>query len=347
MNLKQLSKNLGLSQTTVSRALNGYPEVNEATRQRVLKAANDHNYRPHVRAKSLATGRAYAIGHVIPISTTHEMVNPIFGDFIAGAGETYSKNGYEMTLTVVDDQDEARAYRQLMSRGSVDGVVLHAPLITDSRIDLLRELGLPFVVHGRSSEEKGDYAWLDVNNTRAFQRATDFLIDLGHTRIALLNGLENMDFAHRRRLGFTTAMAARGLTPDPDLMASEEMTETFGYRLGRHMLGLDTPPTAFLVSSLITALGVRRAVDERGLKLGEDISLITHDDALSYLANGDDVPVFTATRSSVRDAGRWTAEILLDRINDPLGPPKTRLLEAELMVGQSTGPLRSAVSARA
>ena len=116
MNLKQLSSALGLSQTTVSRALNGYPEVSEATRIKVELAAKQHNYNPSSRAKGLATGKALAIGHVIPVSTKHEMVNPIFGDFIAGAGEAYSRNGYEMVLSIVDDQNEESIYRGLKSR---------------------------------------------------------------------------------------------------------------------------------------------------------------------------------------------------------------------------------------
>ncbi|MEP3279537.1 MAG: LacI family DNA-binding transcriptional regulator, partial [Stappiaceae bacterium] len=86
MNLKELSRKLKLSQTTVSRALNGFPEVNEMTRQRVLAAAKTFNYRPSARAKGLATGKAFAIGHIIPTSNKNEMVNPIFADFIAGAG---------------------------------------------------------------------------------------------------------------------------------------------------------------------------------------------------------------------------------------------------------------------
>ena len=101
MNLKELASKLGLSPTTVSRALNGYPEVNEATRERVMAAAKRHNYRPNTRAIRLATGRAMAMGHVIPIASKHEMVNPVFADFIAGAGETYSRNGYDMVLSVV------------------------------------------------------------------------------------------------------------------------------------------------------------------------------------------------------------------------------------------------------
>jgi len=338
MNLKELSEHLGLSQTTVSRALNGFPEVKEATRLRVLAAAKKHNYAPNIRAKNLATGRAMATGHVIPLSAKHEMVNPIFGDFVAGAGEVYARSGYEMVLSIVNDRDEATVYRDLRAKGTVDGLIVHGPKINDTRIDLLRQIGIPFVVHGRASGIASSYSWLDVNNRRAFGRATDFLLDLGHRRIALINGLEAMDFAYRRRDGYERSLKARGIDPDPDLMRSEEMTEVYGYRSAREMMARAMPPTAYLVSSIICAFGVRRAVEEAGLRIGRDISIITFDDELSYLKNGEDVPIFTAARSSVRDAGRQAGEMLLQLIENPEKMPLNVLLEAELMVGTSTGP---------
>ena len=152
MNLKELATKLGLSPTTVSRALNGYPEVNEATRERVMAAAKRHNYQPNARAIRLATGRAFAVGHVIPIATRHEIVNPVFADFIAGAGEVYSRNDYDMLLSVVPDAEEESTYRALKSKGNVDGVIVHGPQLDDRRIALLDEIGLPFVVHGRASQ---------------------------------------------------------------------------------------------------------------------------------------------------------------------------------------------------
>ena len=338
MNLKELSTKLGLSQTTVSRALNGYPEVSEETREKVRRAAEEHNYRPNTRARSLATGRTMAIGHVIPVSTKHEMVNPVFGDFIAGAGEVYSREGYDMVLTLVEDNNEEAAYRQIKSRGSVDGVVVHGPLMDEPRIPLLKKIGLPFVVHGRATNAVDPYSWVDMNNRRAFERATELLLDLGHRRIALINGLERMDFAYRRREGYEAAHHNRGLATDPTLMCSHEMTELFAYDTTSSLLSEPNPPTAFLVSSMICALGVRRAIEERGLVMGKDVSVVTHDDVLSYLRNGGDVPIFTATRSSVREAGRKSAEILLQMIKDPTRDPETFLFEAELVLGQSTGP---------
>jgi LacI family transcriptional regulator len=343
MNLKELALKLGLSPTTVSRALNGYPEVNETTRARVLAAAQRHNYRPNTRAIRLATGRAMAVGHVIPIASKHEMVNPVFADFVAGAGETYSRHGYDMVLSVAPDENEERIYRDLRARGTVDGIIVHAPRMNDPRLTLLDEIGFPFVVHGRASGAAAAYSWLDVNNRRAFQRATEFLLDLGHRRIGLVNGLEFMDFAIRRRTGYVDALAARGIAPDPDLMASDEMTELNGHRAARRMLALPTPPTAFLVSMMTSGLGVRRAIEERGLTFGRDVSVIIHDDELSYLRNGAEVPIYTATRSSVREAGRQAAEMLLQIIAHPETAPQQRLLEAELIIGQSTGPAPAAL----
>lgn len=335
--LKELAASLGLSPTTVSRALNGYPEVNIRTRQRVADAARAANYHPNTRAKSLATGQSRAVGHVIPISTSHEIVNPIFADFIAGAGEEYSRAGYDMVLSVVPDAEEEATYRNLVARGTVDGLMVHGPRLHDDRIGLLHDLGLPFMVHGRSSGVNTPYSWLDINNRRSFRRATEFLLDLGHTRIALVNGLEGMDFAMRRRTGYLDALEAAGIAPDQALMRTAEMTEPYGHQAGRELLRLPDPPTAMLASSMIVAYGLRRALTEAGLQLGRDVSVITHDDDLSYMPNGLDVPQFTATCSSVRDAGRKAAEMLLALINDPESGPINHLMETRLVLGDSTG----------
>lgn len=344
MNLKELALELGLSQTTVSRALNGYPEVNEATRQRVVAAAQKFDYHPNVRAKALATGRTMAIAHIIPMGSEHEIVNPVFADFIAGAGEIYAEHGYVTHLSIVREDQEEQVYKDLVARGTVDGVIVHAPKILDARIALLNRIGLPFVVHGRSSGAEAPYNWVDVNNRRAFERATKFLLDLGHRRIALINGLETMDFAARRRKGYVSGLEKGQITADPNLMRSGEMTEQHGYLMARDLLTQDNPPTALLVASIIIAFGARRAMDDLGLKVGRDVSIIAHDDDLSYFRNGTDVPIFTALRSSVREAGRRSATMLMKSIKSP-GTENHELLEADFVVGQSTGPAPAPVAA--
>ena len=100
----------------------------------------------------------------------------------------------------------------------------------------------------------------------------------------------------------------------------------------------------YCVPSMISALGVRRAIEELNLTMGKDVSVITFDDELSYLANGQDIPIFTAARSSVREAGKISAEMLIGLINHPDSGPVSRLLEADLVVGRSTGPARQLTS---
>lgn len=340
-NLKKLSESLALSQTTVSRALNGFPEVNDQTRQRVLAAAAKHNYQPNTRARRLATGRSMTIGHLVSVSKEHEMVNPVFADFIAGASARYAESGYDLLLSLVRDENEFAAYKELAARSAVDGVVVHAPRVIEPRIALLNELNLPFVVHGRSSDTDENYNWVDVNNERAFFRATQFLIELGHTEIALVNGIEDMDFATRRTLGYRRALADNAIETSTDYAFFAEMTEPYGYKSTLKLLNLPKPPTAIITSSIIVANGIRRALEDNGLKIGRDISVITHDDDLSYFRDTAAVPVYTATRSSVREAGRISADILIKTIEDPTRTKEGILLDSELIIGTSTKPAKS------
>lgn len=338
MNLKQLSEKLGLSQTTVSRALNGYPEVNESTRQRVQDAAIKNNYRPNLRAMSLATGKAMAIGHILPFSSRQDIVNPIFAEFIAGASKIYSQSGYELILNITKAQDEESIYRGMAAKRAVDGVIVHSPTQSDPRLAILKEIKMPFVVHGRVKNSIEPYNWVDMNNRSAFKKATQLLVDLGHRDIALINGEETLNFAWLRRCGFTDALKENSLAANPELMANAELTETYGYQTTTTMLKKSPSPTAFIVSSYVVALGVRRAISHQGLIMGKDISVIIHDDELSYFDNNGDIPQFTSTRSSVRNAGYLAAEMLLKQIKDPNLFPQSVLLESHLIMGDSTGP---------
>mgnify|MGYP005847990703 CR=1 FL=1 len=337
MKLKELSRILNLSATTVSRALNGYPEVNAETRARVLAAARRHGYAPNQVARRLATGRAMAIGHVAPLAQ-HQMINPLFAEFLLGCGETYSAAGYDMVMSIVPEAREAEAYEAMARHHKVDGVILHAPGLRDGRVELLRRLGLPFVMHGRDERPQPDYSWLDIDNEGAFRRATELLLDLGHRRIALVNGIAGQSFALRRLRGFEAALAARGLAADPRHVRHGEMVEPLGYAAAREALALPDPPTAFLASAITIAYGVLRALRELGLEPGRDVSIVAHDDDLSFLPNGGPDPLFTATRSSIREAGRRCAELAIARITEPEAGERRELWTADLVEGATTGP---------
>jgi len=297
-----------------------------------------HNYRANSRATGLATGRAMAIGHVIPVLNRNDVVNPIFAEFVAGASQTYSAHGYELILTIAEEQSEGDAYRNLAAKGAVDGFIVHSPRREDFRMDLLNDIGLPFVVHGRTDDPAHPYSWIDMNNKQAFEQACKLLLDLGHRRIALINGAETLNFAWRRRLGYEAALSQAKVALDNELMFSGELTEELGHTAASQMLSMLNPPTAFIASSYIVALGIKRAIAQAKLEMGRDVSVIIHDDELSYFHNHGEVPQFTATRSSVRSAGELGAQMLIDLVGQAVLAPQSRLLEARLTIGASTGP---------
>lgn len=338
MNLKELSQMLGLSQTTISRALNGYPEVNEETRQRVLKAAKETGYRPNRAAQRLATGKAGSIGLIMPISPDHSS-DMHFAEFQSGLAEASIAQDFHFVIMPSRAEDEEQAIRWLVASGSVDGYYLAYIRENDPRIAMAQSLSLPFIVHGRSFGRNLDYPFLDVDNEGAFYDATRFLLQLGHKRMALLNGPAELDFAHRRRLGTERALAEKGFLLDPRHVRHSFMGDEQGYRGMKEILAGPDRPTAVLCASTVLALGAVRAMNEYGLKLGADISLIAHDDELPLLKPENFSTPLTTTRSSLRAAGKRVGERLIAMINQSEPAlPEQELWKVELVVRASTGP---------
>lgn len=337
MNLKQLSQLLGISQTTISRALNGYPEVSAETRRRVMEAAEKTGYRPNAAAQRLATGKVGSIGLVMPIGEHHRS-DVHFGEFLSGLGEEASRSGFHLVIMPTEPEKEREALRGLAASGSVDGIYLAYMKKNDPRIAMMQSLSLPFLVHGRSVGVEEDYPYLDVDNEGAFRDATQLLLQLGHTRIGLLNGPEGYDFTYRRCLGVEKALAANGLTLHANNKRHSSMTDEEGYLGMEALLSRPEKPTAILCASTALALGAIRSLNQRGLKPGRDISLIAHDDVLPLLKpNNFSVPL-TTTRSSLRAAGVRVGQRLINRIKNDQTEPYQELWKAELVVRASTGP---------
>lgn len=338
MKLKELSELLGLSQTTISRALNGYPEVNEETRQRVLRVAQDTGYRPNRAAQRLATGKAGSIGLIMP-TAPDQSSDMHFAEFQSGLAEAAIAQDFHFVIMPTHRQDEEQAIRWLVASGSVDGYYLAYLREADPRIPLAQSLRLPFIVHGRSFGIEEDYPCLDVDNEHAFYSAARLLLQLGHKRIALLNGPRELDFAIRRKIGTENALQEAGLTLDERHVRHSFMDDEQGYRGMREILAGPERPTAVLCASTVLALGAVRAMNELGLKLGHDMSLIAHDDELPLLKPENFSTPLTTTRSSLRAAGKRVGERLIAMIKgtEP-APPLRELWRAELVVRASTGP---------
>ena len=314
MNLKQLSQTLGLSQTTVSRALNGYPEVNKETRRRVVDTAKQHGYRPNPSAKRLATGKSGMIGIVLPTGNSVN-IDPHFVEFLSGMGDYARAHDLDLALSPVDGKDEETTYRRIAAGKQVDAIYVSSPRPADKRIALLNQLDMPYLVHGRSEGLDFDYPFMDIDNEGAFHEAARLLVQLGHRRIALINGETTQTFAIFRERGTRRALVANGLVLPEALIRSVAMGEENGYRAARSLLEMKEPPSAILCSSLIMALGVARAVSDLGLVIPRDVSLIAHDDVFPWLKPENFPVALATTRSSVRAAGTRVAERLVAHLS--------------------------------
>lgn len=338
MNLKEFSRKLGLSQTTVSRALSGYPEVKTETRERVSEAAQKYGYHPNRAAIGLATGRAGAIGIVFRGGAEF---GPHTSEFMGGLGTRLEEDGIDMLLSTVDSRDaELQTYRRLAASKRVDAVILHSPTVEDERIAFLTQLGLPFVLHGRT-DSNIPHHYMDIDNYGAIYQATNYLVDLGHTRIALINGLKGRTFAEHRDEGFRKALSERGIAIDESLLGNGDFTDEMGFRLMGGFLYLQERPTAVIAGSMMSALGAMRAVRTAGLKLGDEVSLIAHDDVFPYISADNMVPTVSTTRSSIRAAGVRIGEMLHEILAGKSDGYFHDVWPVELVLKDSTGPVRA------
>lgn len=342
MKLKDFAQQIGLSPTTVSRALSGYPEVNAATRARVMEEAARLGYQPNINAVRLATGRAGAIGVVMTKASDYQ-----FSEFIGGMADHLSGEDIDILMTPMaehDARDELQLYRRLAESRRVDAVVIHSPRPKDPRIALLDQLKLPFIVHGRSATDV-PHAWLDIDNEGAIGRATEHLLDLGHRRIAMINGSEGLTFTRDRERGYRTALTKRGVAYDRKLVTHDNFTDEIAFRAARSALEQRPRPTAFVAGSMMSALGVYRAARSMNLVVGRDISVIAHDDVFPYLTAENMAPSLSTTRSSIRAAGTRIADLLLQMLG---GRPATDIAElwpVELILRESSRPLAKEDSA--
>ena len=342
MSLKRLSQQLGLSQTTVSRALNGYPEVNQQTRERVFKAAAELNYRPNQFAKSLATGKSEHIGLIYPVE--QKLINPVFNEFLGGITQKLVEAGLDVSIMPTTVENELEAYRHAVSSGRVDALIVSSPYCHDERINFLCDKNIPFIVHGRTCSRNPEFnatdlpfSYIDIDTAGGFERATTLLINMGHQRIALINGNETLTFAYHRKWGYEKALQKADIAPIEALdIAVDDMSEVNGYEAATRALTSQSPPTAFVVSSMILTMGVKRAVREAGLELGKDIALVTHDDGLPFLEASKFNPALTTTYSPIRQAGYELTHHLYEMLKTNNKHKIQKILDVDLIVRGST-----------
>lgn len=275
VNLKQLSEALGLSQTTVSRALNGYPDVSEATRARVVEMADRLGYKANTVARRLALGKADAVGLVYPLDSV-DLGDPRFLELLQGLTDVLNEREIDLLIASAGRRDELVTYEHLMRGHRVDAFVVARTRLEDSRIEFLRRSGFPFVAYGRTSDSAA-FPWFDFDNELGTRLAVQRLVSFGHRRIGYVHASLGLTFAHQRYAGYRSAMGEAGLTVETRHVIEAGMAPRRAYDAMQALLRGSEPPTAVIVDNNLAGIGVVRALDDAGLTPGKECSVIVYD----------------------------------------------------------------------
>jgi LacI family transcriptional regulator len=305
--LRALASQLGLSITTVSRALDGYEDVAKATRERVRKAADLAGYRPNAAARRLRKGSGETIAVVMP-TEAGKFFEPVFAELLGVVGESLAAHNHDLVLLAAKPGvEEDKLYTRLVTDRRADGFILLRTRVEDARIAYLREAKVPFVCHGRSVVD-GDYAFVDGDGETGFYDVTRRLIGLGHKRLVHIGAPGRFAFARYRAEGFTRALDEAGMVAVSAIETSETMTEAGGEAVAAQILGRSAPPTALICATDRLAIGAIRAATARGMVVGRDIAITGHD---NLHASAFTAPPLTTMDADVRMAGQRLAKKIL------------------------------------
>lgn len=334
--LKFLATELGISEGTVSRALNDYPDISQSTRDRVKEVAAKFNYKANQTARRLATGVAEAVAYLMP-PNTKSISEPFVSQLLEGIGESLSQRGWDLLVVQASsEKTEADTVEKLSTSGRVSGVVISRPYKNDRRIELLKKNNMPFIVHGRSVDSD-DYAWFDVDSTQAFKDAVGHLAGLGHQQIGFIGAPLEYNFAQMRLDGYRQGLMENGLQYDPAFVDHVDMTDDASAAAASAILKAQNPPTAFLCATDTQAIGVLAAIRSAGLIPGQDISVIGYD-GLDFGKHTN--PPLTTLAQPQSHSGREICDMLLAIIDGGNPVDYQELRSATLVRRMSDGPFR-------
>jgi LacI family transcriptional regulator, galactose operon repressor len=334
--LKQLASELGLSITTVSRALAGYSDVSDETRRRVVVAAEACNYVPNRAARMLVSGRSDFIGMLLPVSGD-EIIDSYLSEFIVGLSNGLSRRGRDLFLAAVPrGEDDLAVLQHLLDSQRADAIVLYRTFCDDPRAHFLLERRVPFISHGRTLTHDMHYAWIDTDGHTAFATATRLLVELGHRDFAFFGPVQPYAYAHFRQRGVEDALRERGLALRPDRVVTapagdhDEMA-----RAAERLLDLSPRPTAIFGAKDKFALAVLEAAARRGIAVPDQLSVIGFDDlpVAAYAA-----PPLTTFAQRMTESAEIVADMIVDRLEHGPQAVAPRLIESAFVARASHGP---------
>ncbi|MDR1237273.1 MAG: LacI family transcriptional regulator [Propionibacteriaceae bacterium] len=330
----------GVAISSASAALNGQPGVSNATRERIHRIAEELEYVPSQRGRSLASKRAFTIGFVVQRAPEVMSADPFFGAFIAGVQKAITDSGYVMVFQISPSWElSERLYRRFAAARQVDGVLVDQLHVNDERIGLVKELGLPAVVIAPDTVDVP----LPLTGQSAVPGVTalvNHLVDLGHRDIAHVAG--RLDYVHsaERRNTWAAAVSARGLQPGVQIEA--DFTVASGKQAAERLMRLDRLPTAVVCVNDLCAIGLMAGLQAGGVDVPGKISVTGFDgiDLSSHVH-----PSLTTVKAMPEAVGETAAAMLLELIADPGRAPWTvPIAPGPLVIGASTAPPRSVVT---
>jgi len=330
--IRDVARRSRVSPSTVSRFLNGKIRVEEATAERIQGAIRDLGYQPHRIARHLATGRAEAVGLVVPSIT-----NPFFA-ILAEAVETEAYvAGYSVLLCNTHyDCAREETYVSFLENTLVDGLLYCGMHAQNYRLLGVLQRHLPVVIVDEWVEGLPPVHAVFVDNYRGGFAATQHLLQLGHRRIAFAGGPEGLMTVMERFRGYKEALTLADVVLDPAIVQFGTYTEDFGEVVFPHFLHHPGPPTAIVAANDLIAVGLTRAASRLGIEIPDRLSIVGFDDIPQAEAIG-----LTTVSQPVKELGQKAARLLLEvlRADKPM-MPRSITLPVSLVVRKSSGPPR-------
>lgn len=334
MSLKGIAKQLGLSITTVSRALNGYSDVSQETRERITAEANRLGYRPNAMARRLKMGKIDAVGLVYP-SRLRVLNNSAFLAMIGSISTELSEQGVDLLLVSDDIDDNRHSFIRLIESCRVDALIVAHTEDDDGRLNYLSQHHLPFLALGRSNLAQ-PYAWFDFDNRMGSSLAVKRLAALGHQRIAFLGSSHRQTFVKQRLQGYLDGVKECGLTVNPDYIKQAEPNRRDGFLATQNLLALEQPPTAIITDCNVHGDGTANALERAGVLGRNGVSLIVYDGLPDdSLINISVTPIVQATREKV---GKQIADMTLALIAGDAVESLQVLWQPVLGIGDTDNP---------
>jgi LacI family transcriptional regulator len=330
--LRDVARLAGVSVPTASQALNGRARISAKTRKRVAEAARRLRYTPHAAARRLILGRSDAVAIVPGSNMTGIFSDLFYRAVLTGVGGAFEEAGYRMLITPpLRGASQPPPFVQMARAREVDGVLIAGEV--DARwVDDAVETGTPVVLLDNHLPGTAVPAVVNDNAGGAY-RATQHLIELGHTRIGFVGATVGYPFGRETRDGYRRALADAGLSPDPALERLVPIDAERAREAADALLSLAEAPSAIFAVTDLLALGIIAAAQERGLAIPQDLSVVGMDDIeLAALTT----PPLTTVRVAKEEMGRRAAQVLLDLVRGREVSPRVVVLPNDLVVRGTT-----------